>query len=291
MKILFAGDTHGNLGHANYLVRMAKKEGCDRVFVLGDFGMWEHQKAGVYFLDMLDEYCNTNNITMYFLDGNHDKTSLAVEMYSEDRDDENFMIVRPHIRYAWRGHRWTWDDVTFISLGGAYSVDKAYRLDLEARYPGKYGPESLWFPEEEMTDVDMAAILEDATKVDVMLAHDKPRCSDPRWNRKDIPDCWPNQDRLQRAVETLNPRFFLHGHLHFSYIETVQHSVIGLDEPGVMTVYALDCDPDAASSYGYSKDLSWAAVDTADLKEGRLYSDEPPADEPEGELVEVDDNF
>lgn len=292
MKILFAGDTHGNLGHAQYLVRTAKKEGCDRVFVLGDFGMWEHQKAGVYFLDTLNTYCNVNNIHMYFADGNHDKTSLTVEMYADSRDDEGFMMVRPYIHYAWRGHRWTWDDVKFIALGGAYSVDKDWRLDLEKRYPGKYGgPGSLWFPEEEMSDEDMAAILENTDPVDVIMAHDKPRCSNPGWNRKNITECLPNQDRLQRAVETLNPRFFFHGHLHFSYVEDVQHSVIGSDEPGLMTVVAFDCDPDGASSYGYNKTMSWNWFDTADLKEGKLFPGPEPVDDSEDEPIVVDDNF
>lgn len=275
MKILFAGDTHGNLGHAQYLVRTAKAEGCDRVFVLGDFGMWEHQKDGVRFLNTLDMYCNVNNIRVYFLDGNHDKTSLAVKMYSDDRDDEGFMRVRSYIRYAWRGHRWTWDDVKFIALGGAYSVDKLWRLDMEKRYPGKYGgPESLWFPEEEMSDEDMDAILENTEPVDVLLAHDKPRGSEPGWNRKNFAECLPNQDRLQRAVEALDPKFFLHGHLHYWYTQEMWHSHHGLDDADgahVTTVLALNCDPDGADPHGYTKSQSWAAVDTADVKAGKLW--------------------
>lgn len=276
-----AGDTHGSIGHPQYLVRMAKKEECDRVFVLGDFGYWEHQREGVLFLDRLNEYCEEEKqrakaagyntyVTVYFLDGNHDKTSLLLKKYSE-RDDEGFIIVREHIRYAGRGHRWTWDDVRFISLGGAYSVDKAWRLDLEARYPGKYGgPESLWFPEEEMTDQDMVDILQNTEPVDVMLAHDKPRGSVPGWNRKDLSECWPNQNRLQLAVRTLEPKVFLHGHLHYYYQQTMDYGNLN-DEQRQVEVLGLNCDPDGADPKGYSKSSSWAVVDTKDLKAGKLW--------------------
>jgi len=192
MKLIIAGDTHGHLGHANYLVREAKKNECDRVVQCGDFGYWEHMREGVYFLDQLNNYCEQNGITFYFIDGNHDKTSMLLERYDNDehRDEEGFLKVREFVRYARRGLRWTWDGCRFIALGGAYSVDKDWRLDKEcdhvsadyctkekrgraevddafAHYGArqrthvhKYKPQSLWFPEEEMSDVDMEQILQ-----------------------------------------------------------------------------------------------------------------------------------
>lgn len=279
MKILFAGDTHGNIGHVNYLIRTARDEGCDRIFILGDFGYWEHQKAGIHFLDVIGEYAidvsaraEISPIQIYFLDGNHDKTSLLVDKYSERRDDENFMLVRPNIHYAWRGHRWTWDGLKFISLGGAYSVDKAWRLDMEKNYPKKYPPESVWFPEEEMSDEDMNAILENRELVNVILAHDKPRGSNPGWNRKDFPECLPNQDRLQRAVQRLDPEFFFHGHLHYWYTEDMWHSHDGITrDVHVTRVLGLDCDAGAASSANYTKSRSWIVLDTADLQVDQNY--------------------
>lgn len=259
MKILLAGDIHGDLAHSQYLVRTAKKEGCQAVFVCGDWGYWEHTQPGVDFCDRLDLYCNINNIPTYFLDGNHDKTSLLVASYHDQTDAEGFMLVRPYLRYAGRGHRWTWDGVRFIALGGAWSVDKQWRIEEERR---KNKPESLWFPEEEMSDDDMAKILVDTDPVDVMLAHDKPRGSNPGWNRKDLPECVPNQDRLQLAINTLDPKLFFHGHLHYSYRETYRHSLVGSDDVGEVTVIGLDCNAESAESYGYSKDKSWWVLDT-----------------------------
>jgi predicted phosphodiesterase len=273
MRILMAGDIHGETEHGRTLVRMAKKRGCDLVFALGDFGYWEHQPDGVKYLDSLNMACNVNNIPMYFLDGNHDKTSLLLEKYDTPElvDKEGFMLVRPYIRYARRGLRWTWDDCRFIALGGAYSVDKEYRLRLEAQgglnqyaRHQQYRPGDLWFPEEEMTDEDMDDILQaDVTPVDIMLAHDKPRASNPQWNRKDIPECWPNADRLQRAVCVLEPKLYLHGHLHFRYTDDIAYA--GLDgEMRVTHVTGLDCNPDADHTADYVPAHSWWVLDTND---------------------------
>jgi hypothetical protein len=271
MRILMAGDTHGDLSHCEYLVRNALTETCDRIFVLGDFGYWEHQESGVKFLDQLEEYAGERGVDVYFLDGNHDKTSLLTEKYT-DKDGEGFIIVRPHVKYAWRGHRWTWDSTRFISLGGAYSVDKDWRLDKEERFPGRYPPESLWFPEEEMSDEDMDVILEDDSHANIILAHDKPRSSNPKWNRKDFLECLPNQDRLQRACRVLRPQLFLHGHLHYFYTDEMWYGAGLMREVQVTKVIGLLCNPDAGEPGLYvNKKLSWLVLDTEDvLGAGRM---------------------
>lgn len=262
MRILMAGDTHGSLSHCSYLIKQAVANDCDRIFVLGDFGFWEHQPEGVLFLDELNDEAEKHSIVVYFLDGNHDKTLLLLTKYGEQEDEQGFLRVRSSIRYAGRGHRWTWDSIRFISLGGAYSVDKDWRLKQEASTPNlKSG--DLWFPEEEMSDEDMALILENTEPVHVMLAHDKPRGSHPGWNRKDFVECMPNQDRLQKAVRALQPVQFWHGHLHRWYQQDMDYS----DLEGTrryVRVHGLNCDHEAGESYPYApyrQDQSWAVLD------------------------------
>jgi hypothetical protein len=266
MRILLAGDTHGDIDHCQYLIRTALAKDCDRVFVLGDFGFWAHTERGVKFLDQLNEYASGLDVPVYFLDGNHDKTSLLMERHGDLRDDEGFVIVRPHVLYSPRGHRWTWDHAGFITLGGAYSVDKDWRLQQEEMYFDEYPPESLWFPEEEMSDEDMDAILqEDSSPVDVMLAHDKPRSSNPKWNRKDYLECLPNQDRLQRAMRVLRPRAYFHGHLHYFYTDEVWYGRSDNQGMASTKVMGLLCNPEAGESGLYvNKTLSWQVFDTAD---------------------------
>lgn len=259
MKVLFAGDTHGDSYHIRRILKEADEEGCDAVFQVGDFGYWEHKAEGVEFINQVAGYAWDLALPLYFLDGNHDKTSLLLEKYQE-RDVEGFIQLRDYLFYAPRGHRWTWGHRKFIALGGAYSVDKAWRLDLEYKNHLKLQKRNvyrapsnqlstdtsgtLWFPEEQMTDNDMDTILlTDSSPVDVIVAHDKPRAANPGWNRKDYLECYPNQDRLQKAVRALQPSLFVHGHLHYRYTDKIL-----CDDDKWTTVVGLDANGHASTS-------------------------------------------
>lgn len=258
------GDLHGNTGHALDLLRVAVREDCERMFVLGDFGAWEHTAAGRRYFDVVDRAARKAKVRVYFLDGNHDKSSLLHELYGSEPDDEGFLVCRKNLRYAPRGHRWSWAGTRFAAFGGAYSVDKAPRLAAEAQRARKaerrrqFGSArrpvtegTLWFPEEQMTDDECDALLAaDPTPVDVLLTHDKPRAAEPAWNRKNLPECLPNQERIQRVVDTLRPRLLLHGHLHFRYT----------DQLGGTRVEGLGADPDASQPVGYQSSDSWLAL-------------------------------
>lgn len=236
MKILVCGDTHGNTEHVVTLLEVAKSKGCDRIFQVGDFGAWEHMDDGIRFFDDVNWHAEARGIPVYWLDGNHDKTSLVLEKYGDDRDDEGFLTCRQFIKYAPRGHVWVWHGKTFMALGGAYSVDKDYRLAIEQHENSPIGTQ--WFPEEEMTDEELNGYLADAPRhVDVLLTHDKPRSSDPGWHRKDLLECWPNQDRIEKAVQQLQPNLLIHGHLHFPYQQQIRNG------EGWTTVVGLDSDP------------------------------------------------
>lgn len=265
MRILMTGDTHGNIGHVRHLLEVAKEHGCDRIMVCGDFGAWEHMPDGVRFMDKIDLSANMKNIPIYWVDGNHDKTSLVLEQYADAVDPEGFLLVRNYVRYACRGHRWTWGGVRFIALGGAYSVDKEWRLDQEKKGSGK--PERYWFPEEQMTDAEMAMFLQDQDPVDVIVAHDKPLVSNPQWNRKDFVECLPNQVRLQEAVSVLKPDYFFHGHLHFPYIDMIPRHERDdgdgdLSSMAYVKVVGLMCDPEASGMSQYPAKGAWYIFDT-----------------------------
>jgi predicted phosphodiesterase len=273
-RILLCGDTHGNLGHCRTLLGEARRNNAEAIVILGDWGYWEHQPAGVEFLDELDELAAHHGLLVYAIDGNHDKTQLLLDTYGHQRDDEGFVIVRDRIRYAERGHRWTWAGTRFIALGGAYSVDKPKRLELERlrkrsiikanqyRRAGRKHPAdtsgTMWFPEEEMSDEDLARILAaDSTPVDVLLCHDKPRGAHVDRNRKDLPECWANQDRIQLTALALRPSLIAHGHLHWRYTDHIR-----VDGDRWARVEGLAADP-TAREFGrvYEPGDSWLMLD------------------------------
>jgi predicted phosphodiesterase len=277
MRILLAGDTHGNIGHLRHVLDEAARRGIDRVFQLGDFGYWEHELSGVRFLDEVHRAARSRGVTVYFLDGNHDKSSLIHARYGELPDHEGFLTVRGRIRYAPRGHAWQWDGVRFAAFGGARSVDKDWRVEEEARRrrkavrkegyrhaagrPQAEVPDftgTLWFPEEEATDDDVRDVIAAVGGTDVLLTHDKPRATRPGTDRKDLDICRPNQDRVQRLVDALRPRLVAHGHLHHRYTEVLRH-------PHATTrVEGLAADPSVSWGLpGYRMSDSWLELDTA----------------------------
>lgn len=300
MRLLLAGDTHGNLGHVRRILRAAADRGLEHVFQLGDFGYWEHEHSGVRFLDAAHRAARDHGVTLYFLDGNHDKSALLHERYGDRPDAEGFLQVRGRIRYAPRGHAWTWDGVRFLAFGGARSVDKDERLKEEKRRHQKAARKeghrlaagrppgevrdfagTLWFPEEEATDDEVRRIIAAATAAagtgtpegtdttdgragasgtDVLLTHDKPRATRPGTDRKDLAICHPNQARVQRLIDALHPRLAAHGHLHHRYTAT-------LTRPRATTrVEGLAADPGVSWDLpGYKVSDSWLEVDTATL--------------------------
>lgn len=268
LEVLFAGDTHGATAHVDYLLRTAEAEACQKLFVVGDFGFWEHEHQGRVFLDKVDRLAARRGIDVAALDGNHDNWPLVLENHPE-RDADGLVVVRDHVRYVPRGHRWTWGVTNILALGGAASLDKEWRLDKEARRTAKarrkasFRPQSaqlpatvrdyagtLWFPEEELTDGDVDRVLADTSAVDLLLTHDKPRRSRSGTRRKEDPRAWPNQERVQRVVDALRPARLIHGHLHARY----------RDQVGSTIVDGLACDPDAGWGLpGYRREDSWIA--------------------------------
>ncbi len=268
-EILFAGDTHGNILHVQYLIREAHDQGIPVVFIVGDFGAYEHTARGRLFFHEVNEFAEVYDVTVYFLDGNHDKSSLVLSLYGDRPDDEGFLVCRPRLRYAPRGHRWSWGGVRFMAFGGAYSVDKFTRLQWEhdekkkreahVKLGSTINPDTKglhWFPEEQATDQDVDRILAaDSTPVDILLTHDKPDGTrPPGWTYNQPPECYPNQKRIQRLAEALQPRLLVHGHLHYPY-----EQVIKIGRRARMHVIGLDCD--GPSFYpNYTPTASWVAL-------------------------------
>ncbi len=252
---MLAGDTHGNTAFVtHYLYPTAVCLGVDHIIQVGDFGYWEHKPPGVRYLDVLDQAAVRSQIPLYWLHGNHDNHALALAKYKR-RTIEGFVPVRSHVFYIPQGASWMWEDgvvkpyardnagaITARAFGGAYSIDKAWRLDHERE---RNDPGSLWFPEEEMTDQEMAHLLAaDSDPRTIVFSHDKPRSSNPGLPLKDMPECHFNQDRLQRALLAHTPSFWVHGHLHYRYADRVRSG-----DDSTTAVIGLGCDDLAADRF------------------------------------------
>lgn len=294
MRLLVAGDTHGNIEFiSDYLYPCAADLGCDLIVQVGDFGYWEHDpEDDDDFLGRVDDAAHAFGIPFYWLRGNHDNIKYCLARYDVHTED-GFLVCRDNVLHIPDGHVWTWGGHRLRAFGGAYSVDKDRRLKQEAqlyrraaareqaRRDAGRPPRPIpsyqgwsWFPEEELTDAQMRAFLAaDNGPLDVVLSHDKPIKAEPRhlpgW--RNLPGTVANQERLQSALDAHQPRLWIHGHLHLPYVDKV-----GTDR-GTTTVVGLGCDDRAAPRFQRPAD-AWCVLELAPDKpivrlDGRLASD------------------
>lgn len=271
-RVLLSGDTHGDEDHVRFLIGHAKKINAEALFVLGDFGVWDHLDGGS-FTSGVSEAAMAEGVPVFFLPGNHENYDLLFQWEAEKpRTKDGFLEIKPGLFYSPRGHRWTWGGARFMSLGGAYSVDKKARVSQDQttlfraemhveqgrslpkieRYALAYGQLS-WWSQEEISQEELDYALRPG-EIDILLTHDKPRLSSPGWNRKDLEECWTNQQAIQDVVDAKSPKLLVHGHLHWPYDQFL---------PNGTYVKALDCDPEASKYSGGTgmKTASYAVLD------------------------------
>lgn len=218
-KIWLLGDTHGSGHWVNNVQQRAFDAGADCIFQLGDFGVW-HGRRGKEFLDMVSNYAEDAGVPFYFLDGNHEDFVRLNDLVRKGEVNEDGHIeIRSNLFYSPRGHKWEWSGKTFMSMGGAISIDKDRRV---------FGKS--WWPEEEITDEQVAKVEEG--KVDVLLSHDAPLNPLPKFARTPRFDRMsePNQDRLRQVFDKVTPEYVFHGHFHYPYQQLWRGArVVGLN--------------------------------------------------------------
>lgn len=229
MKLLVAGDTHGNLPHIRYLIRVAHEQSADAIVQVGDFGYtWPGDGSR---FETLEALLAEANLPMLFLDGNHDNFTDLIERGAYEADAP--CPISDHVTYLPRGCVWDWNGVRFMSLGGAVSIDKARRIKGLS-----WWPEETVSPEEEERAIAVG-------KVDVLFTHDAPTGVRPLQKFLDLESSRlgvgykvdalssAHRDTLRRVCDSARPELLIHGHYHHRYAATAPWAedgiVIGLD--------------------------------------------------------------
>jgi len=242
-KILVAGDWHGTTRWALAIIEIAKRENCGAIVQCGDFGIWTHEFNGHEYLDRLNSALTEANMHLIFVRGNHEnKDHLDILAKINPRSKNGHVYLRSNILYSEDGTVWTWDHKKFMSVGGAVSIDKEWRLARE-RQAGV--TRSLWWPGEQLTDADVFVIEAEIAQrrragkqeVDYLFTHD---CSNMTpWKTRMKPDfeSQMHRQRIDRVLSIVRPKTHFHGHMHEVY--DWEHQVT--DEHVVQT-YGLACD-------------------------------------------------
>lgn len=218
-KILVAGDTHGDMEQVHYLLAMAKREGCGRVVQVGDFGYWPHMRA---FDQHVAEAASEAGVMWFWLDGNHENFDAL-----ERAVDVNAAEPQRMAEWLWylpRGCTWEWDGVRFMALGGAYSIDKAYRVEGRS-----------WWRQELLTREQVERAM-DRGQVDILFTHDAPEGACPIVTNEYKGDeiSRGNRKAVTAVMDAVIPKIVIHGHYHHRYSVTLQDGpqVVGLGRDG-----------------------------------------------------------
>jgi hypothetical protein len=218
-KIGILGDTHMNRRWVLYALNKFYREGITKIIQVGDFGIYNHA-AGQYFFKDVRVALERYGQTLYVVEGNHEDYDY-LETFEVQGD--GFRHLRHNILVPARGHRWEWDGVSFVALGGAPSVDRSWRIE------DQRGTRKLWWAQEAITPEDVAKTI-DGGYADVMIGHDAPfvptidaRISgNPQgFKQIDLDYAYEGRKLMQKAFENVAPRIFLHGHYHFKVDEVV----------------------------------------------------------------------
>lgn len=211
---------------------------------------------------------DTYKFTVYCVRGNHEARPQDIEgMILTFDDNVNGQVYYepdfPRIRYFkdWGSYRLKTNDygnIYIAVIGGAYSVDKYYRL---AR---KYQ----WFENEELSEEEMAKCEKDLSfkAYDIVFSHTCPL----KWEPTDL--FLPSVDQstvskrmenfLNNLEERINYHIWLFGHYHQDRIE----------RPYVEQFYTDTCSIEEVlerwENYGLTKELDWWLTKSPNFEEG-----------------------
>ncbi len=200
--IYITGDTHGDIDFYKLLSLKEKHlSHNDYLIICGDAAICWSEIQLPYFKELY----NSIGCTIIFIDGNHENFEMLNNMPLVEYKCALMHQIDEHIFHVLRGEIMTLDNLTFLCVGGATSIDKMYRT-----------PYVSWWPEEEITYHDIDNALNNLSKVnnkvDFVITHccDTPTVTKYFGFRRDI--CTDQLNFIDKVVEY---KHWFFGHYHF----------------------------------------------------------------------------
>lgn len=256
--VAIAGDWHGNTRWALARIAEVAANGVALILHLGDFGIWPGPSGRVY-IDKLEDACAEHSVGIWVTPGNHEDWGSLTRLWARPEHSGRPLHVSKHIAILPRGHRFTLEGRSFVSLGGAPSVDLEYRERNKD-----------WWAEEAITPEDVATVI-DGGYADVMLGHDAPlapyevpqvariRSETGTWPAHALAYARSGAELMHEAFLGVAPRLFAHGHYHVVDETTVR--LPGADHD--TNIWSLNCD-------GVDGNLRFLDLATLDATKDRL---------------------
>ena len=194
MKNLLIGDVHGDIFNLEKVFKKAVSEDCKNIIQLGDFGFGF--PSYTLFHSQIEQLIERYKIPLYFLKGNHDNHEILNKYTSITELSKDYYFIPNGVEFSF-------DGVSFIAYGGAYSIDKKFRTE----------GVDFWRDEE----ISISDVYNSKGKVaDIMLTHDTPYTSNIMDYMVLLPieEAMENRKKLQAIVEEIKPKKIFHGHYH-----------------------------------------------------------------------------
>lgn len=228
-KLMLAGDWHGSGHWGRMAIDHAARNGVDTIVHLGDFGWWVDSTPTRHYLATIQGALRRADIKLYWVDGNHEDHSRIWDL-NEPGPGGPYRINEhlPNIAFLPRGLRWEWWGKTWMSVGGAVSVDKSWRTkDID------------WWEEETLTDEQIEYCCRPG-HVDIIVSHDCPSGVDipglagpAMWPQAALYESDIHRGKLRRIWDTTGAVRVFHGHYHRRYDAQLDNGLVtGLDCDG-----------------------------------------------------------
>ena len=210
--IYVTGDIHGNLNRIKYYVTKLNLGENDIIIILGDSGF-------NYYCDKKDvlmkKEANALGVKIFNIHGNHEERPFNIPTYKLEEFNGGLVYVEeeyPNLLFAKDGEIYDFDGLKTIVLGGAYSIDKHYRLMKGWNWFKDEQPsmEIKKFAEKQLENNDWT--------VDVVLSHTCPVLLEPTEWFLDFVDQSTvdksTENWLQEIMSKLNYKYWFCGHYH-----------------------------------------------------------------------------
>ena len=252
-EFFLTGDCHADFTRFKNYDKEIQKNPEVAVVILGDAGLnWSLDEHDAQLKNFLSK---RYDFRIYCVRGNHEarpQNVLGMELiYDEDVKGGVYIQKKwPNIRYLKDYGVYQMGNLDVAVIGGAYSVDKWYRLDRGA----------IWYPDEQLTEEEMIAATAEltGTEVDIVLTHTCPI----NWEPSDLFLNGIDQRRVDKTMELFMEeiaqcfgwKVWCFGHYHADRLE----------RPGVEQFFR-DTEPLKAvwqrwQDYENGKELDWWLV-------------------------------
>lgn len=207
------GDTHRNFEHIEYFCKKFNTSKSDTMIVLGDAGLnyWQNNSDR-----NLKRKVSEMPIKFFFIRGNHEIRPQDIWSYELVKYCGSLAYVEkefPDLAFAVDGQIYEIDGKKVLTIGGAYSIDKDYRLRVGHN----------WFSNEQLSADEMADISNkyNGESVDYILSHTAPDSDVPYYllpqQFANIPTDKSMELWMDMLKENIEYKKWYCGHYHITY--------------------------------------------------------------------------